>query len=232
MEQQAAAGGVFQWPPLESDPGIFTDYLHKVGLAGEWQVGECFGLDDDCLGFIPQPCVAMIVNAERLGRDEDKERGDPEKQVVYYMKQSPSLDNACGIIACIHAIFNNQDKGVSFAPDSILGRFWEAVKEQNPEDRCTSLENAHDFKEIHKGYAMQGQSNLASDQSEVRHHFTAFVLTADKQLIELDGTKRGPLVVAENVDSVTHGTAEELQRRIREGIISESLSVMTLVKES
>ena len=78
---------------------------------------------------------------------------------------------------------------------------------------------------------MQGQSNLAGEQSEVKHHFTAFVLNADKQLIEFDGTKRGPFVVAENVDSVTHGTAAELKRRVADGMISESLSVMTLIKQ-
>jgi len=55
-------------------------------------------------------------------------------------------------------------------------------------------------------------------------------VTAYKQLIEFDGTKKGPLVVAENVDSITHGAAAELQKRLREGTISDSLSVMTLVK--
>ena len=57
---------VFAWPPLESDPEIFTKYLHNIGLDGAWQIGECFGLDPDCLGFVPNPCVAMIVNSERL----------------------------------------------------------------------------------------------------------------------------------------------------------------------
>ena len=71
---------------------------------------------------------------------------------------------------------------------------------------------------------------MASNQSDVKHHFTAFIVNEAKQLIELDGTKRGPLVVAENVDSVTHGTATEIQRRIAEGLISESLSIMTLIR--
>ena len=38
------------------------------------------------------------------------------------MKQTSTLDNACGIIACLHAIFNNQDK-VPVESDSILGKY-------------------------------------------------------------------------------------------------------------
>ena len=77
---------------------------------------------------------------------------------------------------------------------------------------------------------MQGQSQLASSQDDVNHHYTAFVLLSDDRLVEFDGTKQGPLVIAENVDSVVYGTAHELKRRLRDGEITESLSVMTLVR--
>lgn len=43
----------FHWPPLESNPEIFTEYMHSVGLPETWAVQECFGLDDDCLSFVP-----------------------------------------------------------------------------------------------------------------------------------------------------------------------------------
>jgi hypothetical protein len=44
---------------------------------------------------------------ERLKKSEDKEKGSLESQAAYYMKQTKELDNACGVIACIHSIFNN-----------------------------------------------------------------------------------------------------------------------------
>jgi ubiquitin carboxyl-terminal hydrolase L3 len=220
---------VFEWPPLESDPSIMSEYLHNIGLSDDWEIGECFGLDDDCLDFIPPTCVAMIVNAERLRWEEEKLQGDPSNQIQYYMKQSSKLDNACGIIACLHSIFNNQDK-VGVKENSILSKFWSQVNNQTPQDRCHTLETFTDLQKLHKTYAMMGQSNRASSQDDVNHHFTAFVLTSDKKLIELDGTKQGPLVVAENVESLVHGTAQELKKRLEEGQISESLSVMTLVQ--
>lgn len=81
---------------------------------------------------------------------------------------------------------------------------------------------------MHKGFAAQGQSNEAQNQDDVKHHFIAFVVNKDKQLIELDGTKKGPVVVEENVDDVLRATIKEIQKRLAAGEISESLSMMTL----
>ena len=46
----------------------------------------------------------------------DRQRGDEANtdKVNYYMKQTGVLDNACGVIACIHAILNN------LGPDKIV----------------------------------------------------------------------------------------------------------------
>ena len=52
MESEQAAT-TFHWPPLESNPEIFTEYLRQVGLPNEWNVGEVFGFDEDCLSFVP-----------------------------------------------------------------------------------------------------------------------------------------------------------------------------------
>lgn len=43
----------FEWPPLESNPDIFTTYMHSIGLGPETAVGEVFGFDEDLLAFLP-----------------------------------------------------------------------------------------------------------------------------------------------------------------------------------
>jgi len=67
------------------------------------------------------------VNIERLKKEEDKALGSADNNglVNYYMKQSGTLDNACGIIACLHAALNNLDK-IELNNDSILGKFYAA----------------------------------------------------------------------------------------------------------
>ena len=75
--------------------------------------------------------------------------------VPFYMKQTGTLDNACGIIACIHATLNNLDK-IELTADSTLAKFQHVSKEISPADRATALENDAEFRNYHKGYAAQG----------------------------------------------------------------------------
>ena len=130
----------FHWPPLESNPEIFTNYMHQCGLPPQWSVCECFGLDDDCLSFVPQPTLAVIVNYERLDKQADKAKGNAEQPADFYMKQTGTLDNACGVIACLHSILNNLDT-ITLTPESILDKFFKAAQPETPAERATTLEN-------------------------------------------------------------------------------------------
>ena len=147
------------------------------------------------------------------------------------MKQTSVLDNACGVIACIHAILNNLGEGdnkITLAEGSVLSNYLNSVRESTPEERATALENFTEFQNVHKLKAAQGQSDQPSEQSEIKHHFTAYVVNSAGQLIELDGCKNGPMVVKEGCNDVLRGAVAEIQRRLGAGEISESLSMITL----
>jgi len=220
----------FDWPPLESNPQVLTEYLHQIGLAPTLAIGEVYGFDEDLLAFVPQPVYGVIVALDRSGGDRrsDKDHGDAHYPIPFYMKQAGTLDNACGIIACLHAILNNNNNNNMVLPDSVLAKFQATTANQTPAERCHELEQNHDFKTVHKRFALQGQSQaITSDQSQVKHHYVAFVLH-DGKLIELDGTKQGPRVVADQCSDVLRGTITEIQKRLAAGAITEQLSMMTL----
>ena len=44
---------IFQWPPLESNPQIFTEYMQKLGMPAHWGFSEVMGFDEELLSFIP-----------------------------------------------------------------------------------------------------------------------------------------------------------------------------------
>ena len=224
-------GDDFRWPPLESNPEVFANYLHSIGLPTTFSIGEVFGFDEDLLAFIPQPVLGIIVCYERLipksqYREQDKGSPDNYDKVSWYMHQSGTLDNACGIIACIHAIFNCPL--VTLDPSTTLGAYKQRVETFTPTDRKTALEQDTAFQKAHKKHAAKGQTAaVTSDQSKVKHHFIAYVLNSEGNLVELDGTKAGPVVIGDCDGDLLRGSIREVKGKLERGEISESLSMMT-----
>ena len=73
------------------------------------------------------------------------------------MKQTSELDNACGIIAALHAIYNNTgDQKINLMPDSVLASFLDSVNGVSPAERATALESYSAFKEAYRATASQG----------------------------------------------------------------------------
>jgi ubiquitin carboxyl-terminal hydrolase L3 len=170
----------------------------------------------------------VAVSKVKENKDQlPKGSKDNNGKVGYYMKQTQVLDNACGIIACLHTVLNNLDK-VEVTPDSVLGKFNSSASNISPAERATLLENDEEFRKIHQSYAGQGQSAVPTGQEGVTHHFIAFVVNKEKQLIELDGCIDGPNVVAENCDDVLRGTIAQIQKRLADGLYNENMSMMTL----
>ena len=83
----------------------------------------------------------------------------------------------------------------------------------------------------HKKFAAMGQSDeFASDEGEdaIDHHYVAYVIDHQGRLVELDGMKQGPLIVAENCTDVLQASVNEIQRKLQAKQISESISLITL----
>ena len=243
----------FDWPPLESNPDVLTEYLHQIGLSDGFAIGEVYGFDEDLLALVPQPVYAVMVALERTKeKQHDDGDNDPgttttaEDDVVvsatqpppFYMKQEGTLDNACGIIACLHAIYNQPSAAVDamMAPHSVLAQFQTATADQTPHERGRALEQNQQFRTVHRAFAQQGQSAaILRDQDQVKYHYVAFVVWQG-QLYELDGTRpQGPRRIespqqpagSSDID-VLRGAIAEIQKRLTAGQITERLSILTL----
>ena len=133
--------------------------MHTVGLSPAWIINQCFGLDEDCLSFVPKPTIAVIVTFETLPKDEEKPVKEPLKvkqdAVEFYMKQSENLDYACGLIACLHSILNNREH-LQITEGSILDKYYQTAKDKAPKDKAALLEAMDDFHAAHAAFAAQG----------------------------------------------------------------------------
>lgn len=195
----------FNWPPLESDPEIFADFAGKLGLEG-YTTSEIFSFDPEMLAFMPfaGPACAAIACVRRMPekKEADKAKGDPGVEVGYYMDQTSTLDNACGVIALIHSILNNPQ--MPLRPGCPLQLFRDANLTTTSAERATSLEGFTAIHDLYKATAQEGNADNADgvhvhNGVEKTFHFIAYTVNAKGQLLELDGTKVGPVVIAEGV---------------------------------
>ena len=83
--------------------------MTSIGMPGNWGFSELFGFDDDLLAFVPRPVCGVILNAAYLKKRAERPQGNADTAVAYYMDQTRELDNACGIIAALHVVYNNTD---------------------------------------------------------------------------------------------------------------------------
>ena len=217
----------FSWPPLESDPEIFNNYLWKLGLPNSFHLGEIFSLDEELIPTVPKS-VGIIANIQK-GKNEftySEEKKLKYSDVDFFMKQAGTLDNACGVIAALHVIGNNIS-ACHLQKDSILEKFFTASVGKDENERCALLEGMNDFKSEHQVYSNQGQSKLCEKQEDVCGHFIAFVLHKNR-LFELNGSLGNPYLIDENVqpDDFIKRTFAVIQDRLSNGYISDNLAMM------
>lgn len=221
----------FNWPPLESDPQIFSDYIQSIGADSSISFQEIYSLDYKEMQVIESPVYAVVISYERAVPYQLNQNNFKESNYVpFYMKQTEVLDNACGLIAMLHSVGNNLEN-LSIQENSVLSNLYLGTKNLNEEQRAKFLENFEEFKNSHKQFSNQGQSNLCEDQSDVKNHFVAFIYL-NGNLVELDGLVNGPYIVKEGIQhqDLLDATIEELRKRLENNNITENLAIMYLTK--
>lgn len=183
------------WLPLESNPDVMTNYIHKLGVSEKWSLTDVYGLEPDMLEWIPKPVKAIILlfpcsesYEKHRAEEEEKLKADPPKfpEDLFFMKQV--IHNACGTIALVHSIANNKDIDLN---DGVLKKYLDTTRPLNPEERGRILEADFAFTEAHRENAEAGQTTANPDE-QVNHHFIALI-NVDGSLYELDGRKSYPV---------------------------------------
>jgi ubiquitin carboxyl-terminal hydrolase L3 len=96
--------------PLESNPEVFTELVHKLGLPESLCFQDVLSLDDaELLAFIPRPAYALVLvfpteDGFEKGFDEEKTKEGPGPDDMVFFKQT--INNACGLYAILHAACN------------------------------------------------------------------------------------------------------------------------------
>lgn len=103
--------------PLESDPQVFTDLAHQLGLADSVVFKELFSLqehiDGQILAYILIFPTTPSYDAERAAENNGTSAVKPD---VVFLKQT--IHNACGLYAMLHAACNGRAQSFISTADS------------------------------------------------------------------------------------------------------------------
>jgi len=217
-----------RWLALESNPEVLSKYIHALGVSEDWSLVDVYGLEDEMLNFIPQPCAAMLLLFPVKELVNEEMGGDGDSQNVFYMKQT--IRNACGTIGILHSLANNTHQ-IDVKPDSPLDKFLTASKGKNANEVAKILEESEDIHVVHDKFAQQGQTATPALEDDVDLHFVSIVL-ADGHVYELDGRKNGPVKKdASSSEDFLKNAAKVTQEYINAMPNQSSFVLMALVKK-
>ena len=215
------------WLPLESNPEVLNPFLWKLGVPGEWGFCDVFGLDPELLAMVPRPCMALCllfpcakiakerrpalraarrdrVEADKADPDDEDARIRSEAEGgVFFLEQVEGTGNACGTVACLHAVGNAVAGQAFHVPwETPLGKYiTEASKDHTPKERGNRLLAATDLHQAADDTARSGQTEGAGTDDAGDRHFVCFCERGGR-LFELDGRNIG---VDDEAFPVDHG---------------------------
>lgn len=148
------------WLPLESNPEVLSTYARALGAPALTSFADVYGLDDELLGMVPTPVLALLLlfpitksyedkrveqEKELRKKQEGEKEGDKEaSSMPYFTRQT--IGNACGTVGLIHSFASIKNKVQEseskqvFEPGSFLERFYEATAAMTPDERAAFLE--------------------------------------------------------------------------------------------
>ncbi|KAJ4345439.1 ubiquitinyl hydrolase 1 [Didymosphaeria variabile] len=188
--------------PLESNPEIFTQFIHALGVSPVLRFEDVLALDEPSL--LPHPALALILTyptpidyeerraAEEAAAQKEERSRDRQDVDVVWFKQT--INNACGFYAILHAISNGEGRHF-IRPNSVLANLLEGCQTLAPEECAERLEASQEIERIYSQAARMGESEISENpEDEVDFHFVCFVKDGSgREILELDGDRMGPV---------------------------------------
>ena len=187
--------------PLENNPEVMSDLLHRLGLSPALAFHDVFSIDDpELLAFIPRPAHALLLvfptNAtyEKFRVEEDKDKSEytgfgSDEPIVWYKQ---TIGNACGLMGLLHGVSNGEARK-HVDPQSELGKLLRDAIPLKPTERSELLVSSQSIESATLEAGKKGDSAAPAAEADIDLHYVCFVKSDDNHLWELDGGRKGPI---------------------------------------
>ncbi|TRX97311.1 hypothetical protein FHL15_001589 [Xylaria flabelliformis] len=230
--------------PLESDPVLFTELIHTLGVSSRLAFHDLLTLspsDAELLAPVPRPALALILvipapdgYTERLAEEEKDvpvhdAKGDEEDAVFY----EQTIGNACGLFATLHALSNGDARGFldtavdrytdnPSEPNSHIARLVEHCAPLNRAQRIEALESDEQLEAAHASVASRGST--APPEDITKHALFAYMTFVKSRksgrLYQLEGCRKGPVdlgcVLSEDEDMLSEKALNAVRKFVEE----------------
>eukprot|EP00472_Partenskyella_glossopodia_P003844 CAMPEP_0197525220 /NCGR_PEP_ID=MMETSP1318-20131121/10694_1 /TAXON_ID=552666 /ORGANISM="Partenskyella glossopodia, Strain RCC365" /LENGTH=324 /DNA_ID=CAMNT_0043078415 /DNA_START=36 /DNA_END=1010 /DNA_ORIENTATION=- len=184
------------WCTIESDPGVFTELIQRIGVKGV-QVEEIYDLSDETLNAL-QPVHGLIFLFKWVKDDaSDRNLLSGGAPGVFFAKQV--VQNACATQAIISVLMNASN--VDLGPE--LSRIKEFASALGPEMIGQVIGQDRVLRTVHNSFSRPEPFMVESDEKGTEDddafHFIGYVPVGNK-LYELDGLQPGPIEIGDVKD--------------------------------
>lgn len=157
------------WKAIESNAQVITDFVSKIGFDASTHVfQDLFSLDDWAQDMVKKPCLGLLFifpinekqeKARAEENDRIKKEGQKIAEKLFYMKQYAA--NACGTVGIFHILGNLQGENQKLIKNnSVLQKFFEKVKDQNPHERGLTFKGSSDIFQAHSNTVTEGETQV------------------------------------------------------------------------
>lgn len=188
------------WNTIESDAGVFTELIEKLGVKGV-EFEELLSIDEDSLRAVGNLYGAIFLFKYRASEFQNSSSNGPldgkyssEDPDIFFAQQT--VQNACATQAVLSILLNRPDIEIG----ETLNGFKEFGQSVGPDSEIKGdLVSNHDvIREVHNSFSRpnpfidESDDRPRDEENDGLYHFIAYV-PVNGTLYELDGLHKQPI---------------------------------------